>query len=149
MRWGFPRREVHELRLLVVDDHETVRRGICSILQSRQDIESCAEASNGRDAIEKASEFKPDLIILDVSLPGLDGFAAAREIKTLLPEVAMLIMSMHDGPTFAGGARRAGAQGFVSKSEAGHVLLEAVAAILQGQTFFPALMGSHDVEDLD
>jgi DNA-binding NarL/FixJ family response regulator len=125
------------LRILVADDHETVRKGVCSILQSRMDIESCAEASNGQDAIEKASELKPDLIILDVSLPGLDGFAVARQIRTFLPEVPMLILSMHDAPTVLGEARRVGAQGFVSKMEISNVLLEAVAAVLQGQTFFP------------
>ena len=127
------------MRVLVVDDHETIRRGVCSILESRKDIEICAEACSGRDAIEKASQLKPDLIILDVSLPGLDGFAAAREIRTFLPEVPILLHSMHDGPIVAGEARRIGARGFVSKSEPGHVLLEAVTAILQGQTFFPTL----------
>jgi DNA-binding NarL/FixJ family response regulator len=124
---------------LVVDDHETVRKGVCSILESRKSIEICAEASNGQDAIEKASQSSPDLIILDVTMPDLDGFAVARQIRTFLPEVPILMLSMHEGQRIVREAQQAGAQGFVSKSEAGHILLEAVDLILQGRTFFPTL----------
>jgi DNA-binding NarL/FixJ family response regulator len=125
------------LRILIADDHEIVRRGLCLILESRKNIDICGEASNGQDAVEKASELNPDLIILDVTMPNLDGFAAARQIRTFLPEVPILILSMHAGQSVVTEAQHAGAQGFVSKSEAGHVLLKAVDAILQGQTFFP------------
>jgi DNA-binding NarL/FixJ family response regulator len=125
------------LRILIADDHEIVRKGICSILESRKNIDICGEASNGQDAVEKASQLNPDLIILDVTMPNLDGFAAARQIRTFLPEVPILILSMHAGPSVVREAQQAGAQGFVSKSEAGHVLLKAVDAVLQGQTFFP------------
>ena len=83
----------YSLRILVVDDHETVRRGVCSILESRKDVEICGEAANGQDAIEKASQLTPDLIILDVTMPELDGFAAARQIRTFKPEVP--IMNAH------------------------------------------------------
>jgi DNA-binding NarL/FixJ family response regulator len=122
---------------LIADDHEIVRKGICSILESRKNIDICGEASNGQDAVEKASQLNPDLIILDVTMPNLDGFAAARQIRTFLPEVPILILSMHAGHSVVREAQQAGAQGFVSKSEAGHVLLKAVDAVLQGQTFFP------------
>jgi two-component system response regulator NreC len=131
--------EVHPLRILVADDHETVRKGVCSILESRKSIEICGEAANGQDAIEKASELNPDLIILDVTMPGLDGFAAARQIRTFLPEVPILMLSMHEGPSLASEAQRSGAQGFVSKSDAGDVLLKAVEIVLRGKTFFPTL----------
>jgi DNA-binding NarL/FixJ family response regulator len=137
MRGGSSRREGRPVRILVVDDHETVRRGVCSILESRKHIEVCGEASNGQDAIEKAAELKPDLIILDVSMPTVDGFAAARQIRTFLPEVPILMLSMHDGHRVIEEAQQAGAQGFVSKNAAGQVLLRAVEAVSQGQTFFP------------
>ena len=94
-------------------------------------------ASNGQDAVEKASQLNPDLIILDVTMPNLDGFAAARQIRTFLPEVPILILSMHEGHTVVSEAQQAGAQGFVSKRDAANMLLKAVDAILQGQTFFP------------
>ena len=125
------------MRILIADDHEIVRKGICAILESRKSIDICGEASNGQDAVEKASQLKPDLIILDVTMPNLDGFAAARQIRTFLPEVPILILSMHEGRAVVNEAQQAGAQGFVSKSDAGAVLLKAVDAITQGQTFFP------------
>jgi two-component system nitrate/nitrite response regulator NarL len=127
------------LRILIVDDHETVRRGVCSILESRRNTEICGEAVNGQQAVEMASQLKPDLIILDVTMPEMDGFAAARQIRTFLPEVPILMLSMHEGQPISREAQQAGAQGFVSKSAAGQVLLKAVEAVLQGQTYFPAL----------
>jgi DNA-binding NarL/FixJ family response regulator len=139
MRAGLLAQGAMPLRILVVDDHETVRRGVCSILESRRNTEICGEAVNGQEAVEMASQLKPDLIILDVTMPQLDGFAAARQIRTFLPEVPILMLSMHEGQRIAREAQQAGAQGFVSKSAAGQVLLKAVEAVLQGQTYFPAL----------
>lgn len=121
-----------------MDDHETVRRGVCSLLESHKDVEICGEAANGQEAIEKASRLYPDLIILDVTMPALDGFAAARQIRTFLPDVPILMLSMHVGQHIELQAQQAGVQGFVSKSAAGQVLLKAVNAVLQGQTFFPS-----------
>jgi DNA-binding NarL/FixJ family response regulator len=125
------------LRILIADDHEVVRRGLCFILESRKNIDICGEASNGQEAVQQASQLNPDLIILDVTMPNLDGFTAARQIRTFLPEVPILILSMHEGHSIVREARQAGAQGFVSKSEAGTVLLRAVDAVVQGQTFCP------------
>lgn len=126
------------MRILIADDHELIRKGLCFILESHKNTEICGEASNGQDAVEKATELNPDLIILDVTMPGLDGFAAARRIRTFLPEVPILMLSMHQGSNVVKEARQAGAQGFVSKGDAGHVLVKAVKAIFAGQTFFPA-----------
>ena len=126
------------MRILIADDHELIRKGLCCILESHKNTEICGEASNGQDAVEKATELNPDLIILDVTMPGLDGFAAARRIRTFLPEVPILMLSMHQGSNVVKEARQAGAQGFVSKGDAGHVLVKAVEAIFAGQTFFPA-----------
>jgi DNA-binding NarL/FixJ family response regulator len=132
-----PPHRLEEMRVLVVDDHETVRRGVCSILETRKDVEICGEASNGQEAVDKTSELKPDLIVLDLTMPVLDGFSAARQIRTILPEVPILILSMHEGKSIVRAAQQAGVQGFVTKSEAGSVLLKAVDAVLQGRTFFP------------
>jgi DNA-binding NarL/FixJ family response regulator len=126
-------------RILIIDDHETVRRGVHSILESHNDVDVCGEAVNGQDGIEKASQLNPDLIILDVSMPDVDGFTVAREIRTFLPEVPILILSMHDGHNISRQAQQAGVQGFVSKSAAGQMLLKAVDLVLHGQTYFPAL----------
>jgi DNA-binding NarL/FixJ family response regulator len=125
------------MRILVADDHPVVRKGVCSILESRKDWEVCGEATNGEEAIQKSLEVNPELIILDVTMPVLDGFSAARKIKEALPVVPILMLSMHDGPEMARSSRSAGAQGFVTKAAANEVLLKAVDALLTGGTFFP------------
>jgi two-component system, NarL family, nitrate/nitrite response regulator NarL len=83
-----------------------------------------------------AIELKPDLIVLDLSMPVLDGFSAAKQIRKALPSVPILVLSMQNGQRVAREAQLAGAQGFISKSEAGQVLLEAIGALMNGQTFF-------------
>jgi DNA-binding NarL/FixJ family response regulator len=123
-------------RILIADDHETVRKGVRSILESRKDVEKCYEASNGEEAVRDALELKPDLIILDLSMPGLDGLAAGKEIRKLLPNIPILMLSMHAGDGIVREAQKAGLHGFVSKGDAGQVLLRAVDALLKGQTFF-------------
>lgn len=125
------------LRILIVDDHEAVRAGVRVILQSRSDVEVCAEASNGREAVAKASQLRPDLIILDITMPVLDGFSAAREIHKLLPDTAILLLSMHESPNLINIAKSSGASGYVSKSQGAGVLLRAVEAVSNSRTFFP------------
>jgi DNA-binding NarL/FixJ family response regulator len=126
------------MRILVADDHETVRKGIRAILSSRTDFEVCGEAMNGEDAIEKAVSLKPDLVILDINMPVLGGFGAAKELGRLLPDVPILFFSMHDGAQFIEEAKKAGVRGFVAKDRAGETLVMAADALLRGQTFFPA-----------
>jgi two-component system, NarL family, response regulator DegU len=126
------------MRILIADDHEAVRKGVCSILTSRGDIEICAEADNGQQAIEMAVKMKPDLVILDINMPVLGGFAAAAEIKRLLPGIPILFFTMNDGAKFVEEAKKAGVQGFVAKEKAGQVLLEAVDALVRNEQFFPA-----------
>jgi DNA-binding NarL/FixJ family response regulator len=127
------------LRILVVDDYEAVRKGICAILSSRFDIEVCGEAANGREAIQKARELNPDLIILDITMPILDGTRAAREIKKVMPDIPILFFSMHDSEQVVQQARAIGVQGLVTKTQAAMTLLNAVDALINKQTFFPAL----------
>jgi two-component system nitrate/nitrite response regulator NarL len=124
------------LRILIADDHETVRKGVCAILTAHENIQVCGEAANGEEAVQMAFELKPDLIVLDLSMPVLDGFSAAKQIRKVLPSVPILILSMQNGQRVAREAQLAGAQGFISKSEAGQVLLEAISALMNGQTFF-------------
>ena len=125
------------LRILIVDDHEAVRAGVRAILQSRQGLEVCGEAANGREAVAKAQKLLPDLVILDITMPVLDGFSAAREIHKLLPNVAILLLSMHESPNLINIAKSSGASGYVSKSEGAAILLRAVDSVAQSKTFFP------------
>jgi DNA-binding NarL/FixJ family response regulator len=126
------------LRILIVDDHEAVREGVRAILASRNDIEVCGEAVNGQEAIEKALDLRPDLIILDISMPILSGISAAKEIKARLPQVLILLFSMHESNELVREAKLLGVQGCVSKSQAGATLLTAVDTVFQVKTFFPS-----------
>jgi two-component system nitrate/nitrite response regulator NarL len=125
------------MRCLLVDDHESVRAGVTAILSSRPDIEVCGEATNGREAVDKARELQPDLIILDVTMPVMDGINSAKEIRAFLPDVPILFFSMHDGVYLVHEAKMAGVQGFVSKTDARATLLDAVDAVVKKQTYFP------------
>jgi DNA-binding NarL/FixJ family response regulator len=125
------------LRILVADDHESVRKGVCVILGTRGDTEVCGEASNGREAIDKAEELKPDLIILDITMPVVNGIDAAEAIRKALPRVPILFLSMHQGRQIIAAAKRIGVQGYVRKSDAAATLLNAVDALLRNEPFFP------------
>jgi DNA-binding NarL/FixJ family response regulator len=124
------------MRILIADDHEIIRRAVITILGSRGDIAQWTEAVNGRDAVEKARESNPDLILLDVSMPVLDGFGAAKEIKQHLPGVPILFFSIYDDEAVLEQARSMG-KGVVLKDQMGTMLSKAVDALLQGHTFFP------------
>jgi DNA-binding NarL/FixJ family response regulator len=124
------------LRILVADDHEAARKGVCVILSSRLDIEVCGEAKDGQEAIHKAEELKPDLIILDITMPVLNGIDAAQAIGKLLPYVPILLLSTHEEKHIIEKAKRVGVRGYVAKSQAGTTLLAAVDALLRNETFF-------------
>jgi DNA-binding NarL/FixJ family response regulator len=123
------------LQVLIADDHEIMRRGIRSVLESRDDIE-VFEAENGKEAIDKTHEFKPHLVILDVSMPVLDGFSAAREIKKAFPEIPILIFSLDRTEAFTEVAKKIGVSGYISKNDVGETLLKAIDAALNNQAFF-------------
>ena len=129
------------MKILIADDHEIVRKGVCAILTTYLQPEHCEEASNGQEAITKALALQPDLILLDINMPILGGFAAAKELQKLLPHVPILFLTIHGGDSFVSEARRAGVQGFVTKDHAGEVLVDAIKALLNGQTFFPPYAG--------
>ena len=124
-------------RILIADDHEMMRRGVRSVLESRPDVDVC-EAQNGVEAVEKTKEVKPDLVILDVSMPVLDGFSAARQIKEVSPLRPILIFSLHRTDAFVEVAQKIGASGYITKSEDAQSLLKAVEAALHNQTYFRA-----------
>ncbi|MGB9431915.1 MAG: response regulator transcription factor [Candidatus Acidiferrum sp.] len=123
-------------RILIADDHEFVRMSLRSLLESGHDLKVCGEAKDGEEAVHMARELNPDLIILDVHMPVLDGISAAKQIKSILPNVPVLMHSMYHGQQMDQMSRVAGAQGFVCKTDTRRVLLNAVNTLLQGKTFF-------------
>jgi DNA-binding NarL/FixJ family response regulator len=125
------------VRVLVADDQEAVRKRICSILRSRSNVEVCAEASTGREAVDKAKEFSPDLILLDITMPVLNGLDAARLIRAAAPNTAILIVSVHRSKQLMEMAKRIGIQGYVTKGDGVQRLIEAVDAVLDHRPFFP------------
>jgi len=125
------------LKILIVDDHEALRAGVRTVLESHG-FEVCGEAANGQEALTRAQQLRPDLVILDITMPVLDGFSAAREIHKRLPSVGILLLSMHESASMVNVAKSSGARGYVAKSEGIARLLKAVDAIAHNRTFFPA-----------
>jgi DNA-binding NarL/FixJ family response regulator len=107
-----------------------------SLLESHRDVVVC-EAQNGAEAVEKTKEMNPDLVILDVSMPVLDGFSAARQIKNVFPLTPILLFSLYRTNAFVEAAQKIGVSGYIAKTEAAQTLLEAVEAALNNQTYFP------------
>jgi len=124
------------LRILIADDHEVARRGIRALLESHPGWEVCGEAKDGRETVELASTTKPDVILLDIGMPNLNGLEAARQILAASPEVAILILTMQDSDHVVRDVLRAGARGFLLKSDAGRELVAAVEALQLQRTFF-------------
>ena len=124
-------------RILIVDDHEIVREGIRTLLsRSRPQWEIVGEATNGQLAIEAVRNLKPDVVILDVTMPVMSGLEAAPRILALGMETRILFFTMHQSETFVSEVRSAGAQGYVVKSQASRDLILAIDSLLGGGTFF-------------
>jgi DNA-binding NarL/FixJ family response regulator len=126
------------LRLLIADDHEIVRKGLRSLLESQPGWQVTAEASDGREAVEKAKEIKPDVTVLDIGMPALNGLEAARQMIKNDARAKILILTMHESDPLIREVLDAGARGYVLKSDAGRDLVTAVNAVRSNKTFFTA-----------
>jgi DNA-binding NarL/FixJ family response regulator len=124
------------LRILLVDDHEVVRKGLREILEEQPSWKVCGEASNGREAVEKAVELKPRIALVDLEMPELNGLEATRQIKKSAPEVKVLVYSVHETDQFVREAVRSGANGYVRKSHSGSHIISAVEALSRQKCFF-------------
>ena len=125
------------MRILIADDHHIIRKSISSILQSRTNIQVCGEAVDGKEAIAKARLLKPDLLLLDISLPDSSGLEVATAIRAFLPELPILLLSAYGGKQLTEEVKRRGFQGFISKNDAAKTLLGAVDVIVHlKQSFY-------------
>lgn len=122
-------------RILIVDDSPLVRKRLRDMLQQHRDWQVCGEACNGGDAVVKAQELEPDIIVLDFLMPGMDGLQAARQLGKLLPQIPILMFTMHLSRQLVAEARNAGIRGAVAKSDAGHVI-EGLEALLRNEAYF-------------
>jgi DNA-binding NarL/FixJ family response regulator len=123
------------VRLLIADDHGIVRGGLRLLLERQPDMEVVAEAGDGAEALELALRARPDVCVLDVAMPKLTGLQVAREIRAHAPDVAVLVLSMHDDERYLFEALKAGAAGYVLKREADQALVDAVRAVARGESF--------------
>jgi len=117
------------LRILVADDHQVVRTGLRTLLESKAGWRVCAEAANGREAVEKARELQPDVAVLDIGMPLLNGMEATRQIRKISPGTEILILTMHDSEHMIHGVLDAGAHGYILKDDADRNLLAAVESL--------------------
>jgi len=123
------------VRVLVVENFAPFRKFMCSILEKRPNLRVICEVSDGHEAVQKAEELKPDLILLDIALPTLDGFAAARQIRKLAPECRIIFVSLESSTDIVQEAFNIGAWGYVLKTKAAFDLLTAVEAVVEGKQF--------------
>jgi DNA-binding NarL/FixJ family response regulator len=135
------------VRILVVDDYTPFREFVCSTLAKSPDLQLVGEASDGLTAVQKAQELHPDLIVLDIGLPTLNGIEAARRIRAISPEPKILFVSQESSADVVREALSAGALGYVVKTQAGRELLAAVRAVLDGKQFISSVLLRHDSAD--
>ena len=129
-------------RILIADDHEVMRRGVRGLVESHNEWSVCGEAIEGYEAVSKTRELNPDLLILDIDMPGISGIEAAIQILKEDPMVKIIFFTMHDSPQLMREIANVGARGYVTKSRAGNDLVDAVRAVLSGKTFFPRAAAS-------
>jgi PAS domain S-box-containing protein len=135
------------MRVLIVDDHQLIRQGIRSLLAEEPGWVVCGEAVDGRDAVTKAKELKPDVIVMDISMPNLNGLQATREIRMAFPQIEVLIVTQHENREMVRQAMLAGAKGYVVKSSLSRDLLQALAKVSQHQSSFD--VGEPDTGNAD
>jgi DNA-binding NarL/FixJ family response regulator len=134
------------VRIFIADDHEVVRKGLSVLLQAEAGWEICGEAADGREATEKVRELKPDVIILDIGMPGLNGLEATRQIMKDDPRARVLILTLHDSDQVVREVLNAGARGFLLKSDAARDLVVAVEAVRRDKTYFTSKVAAMVLE---
>jgi DNA-binding NarL/FixJ family response regulator len=123
-------------KVLIVDDHAVVRQGLCTLLGAQDGIEVCSEASNGIEALEQAKKTKPDLVLLDLTMPDMNGLEAASAIRVACPQARIVVLSMHFSEEIAREVLSVGAQGYVLKSDANSELMTAIQRVRKGEHYF-------------
>ena len=135
------------IKVLVVDDHAILRDGIRALLGLHDDIEIVGEASEGKEAIEKTRELAPDVIVMDIAMPGMDGLEATRRIRKKNPKVKVLILTQHDNREYILSAIKAGTTGFIPKRALGSDLISAIRTVYKGDSFLYPSAAATLIED--
>jgi two-component system, NarL family, response regulator NreC len=135
------------IRILVADDHSVIRSGLRLVLERQPDFQVVAEASDGREAVTAAGETKPDVVVMDLAMPNLNGIEAARQITSSHPATAVVVLTMHSDEEYVLRALKAGARGYLLKESAEADLIAAVRAVSAGKAFFSPVVSRMLVED--
>lgn len=136
-----------KIKLMLVDDHEVVRVGLKNFLQTQEDFVVVAEASNGEEAVSRAMTARPDIILMDITMPGVDGLEATRRLRVLCPECLILALTVHDDKQYFMQMLAAGASGYITKQAAGDDLIAAIHAISAGNVFLQPALARWLLED--
>jgi len=128
--------DMKKIRILLADDHNIMRRGLRLLLEKQAGFEMVSEASDGREAVERAEATNPDVAVLDIAMPNMSGIEAAQRITALLPHAGIIILSMHSDEGYVLRVLKAGAKGYLLKDSAENDLIEAIKAVRQGKAFF-------------
>ncbi len=138
---------MNKVRILLADDHTVVRKGLRLLLESQPDFEVIADAADGRHAVALAEEHSPDVVVMDIAMPILNGIEAARQISMKQPQVAVVFLSMHSDEGYLLKALKAGARAYLLKDSAEHDLINAVRAVSEGKAYFSPAISRMLVDD--
>ena len=138
---------MEKIRILIVDDHPIMRDGICALLSLQKDIEIVGEATDGKESIQKALEFVPDVILMDLAMPGMDGLEATRLLKKKIPQVKILVLTQHETKGYILSAIKAGAAGYIPKKALSSELLQAIHTVNRGDSYLNSSATKAVMED--
>jgi len=144
MRAGKP--TVEKTRVLIVDDHPMTRSGLVHVINHQPDLIVCGEAESAAQALDILGSRRPDLLLIDITLPGKSGLELIKDVKAMHPELLMIVVSMHDESLYADRVLRAGARGYITKHEGGEKLIEAIRHVLSGKIYVSESMSAHILE---
>ena len=135
------------IRLMLVDDHDVVRTGLRSYLEQQSGIQVVAEARNGNEALERAQQTQPDVIVMDITMPEMDGLAATRRLKEILPTIQILALTVHEDKQYFFEMMAAGASGYITKQSAAEDLVAAIHAVAEGHVYLQPVLARWLLED--
>jgi DNA-binding NarL/FixJ family response regulator len=133
-------------QILIVDDHPMTRAGLTHLINHQADTEVCGEAENAAQALDLLATSQPDLVMIDITLPGKSGLELIKDVKAIRPDLAILVISMHDESLYADRVLRAGARGYITKHEGGDKLIAAIRHVLNGKIYVSESMSAHILE---
>jgi two-component system nitrate/nitrite response regulator NarL len=137
------------IKVLLVDDHAVVRDGIRARLESSADFEVVGEAVNGREAVQKTEELKPDVVLMDISMPVMNGMDAARQLRSSFPDLKVIILTMHEHKEYIQGVIRCGAQGYIVKDVSAQEMISAIKTVMGGETYYSSCVSQMMFDDFN